>query len=463
MLLAAVVAMTVSFGLVPTASASDATVADRIFTLLNKARADNGLPPLKRVVELDSVAQAWSQQQAAESRMYHNPYYSEQYPSGWRYAAENVAYTGGTTPSGDRFHELWMNSPGHRANILNPNFTHVGVGVATKGDRTYATQNFAQYPTSVTLTPTQPTLTSAPTTPVERWSGADRYAVSAKVSAANFDPGVRVAYVANGLTSVDALSAAPVAGMNDAPVLLTRPGSLPAEVAAELKRLRPQRIVILGGTGAVSSGVQSQLRSYSGTVDRWSGADRYEVSAAVSRANFSAGEPVVYVANGQTSVDALSAAPVAGMQGAPVLLTQAGTLPGAVAQELKRLAPRRIVVLGGIGAVSSGVERQLASYAGSVSRWSGADRYAVSAAVSKGTFSAGAPVVYVANGLTSVDALSAAPVAGMNGAPVLLTQPGALPTSVLAELRRLDPGRVVVLGGTGAVGTSVESQLARLG
>ena len=301
------------------------------------------------------------------------------------------------------------------------------------------------------------------TTPVERIAGSDRFAVSAATSRANFAPGVAVAYIANGLTSVDALSAAPVAGKNDAPVLLTQAGSLPSSVADELERLRPQRIVILGGAGAVSPAVQQQLDRYTaGPVVRWSGADRYAVSAAVSRASFGPGVDVAYVANGLTSVDALSAAPVAGMNGAPVLVTQAGALPTAVAAELDRLNPTKIVILGGAGAVSSAVQNQLGRYAPSVGRWSGADRYAVSAAVSRATFGAGAPVVYVANGLTSIDALSAAPVAGMRGAPVLLTQQGALPTPVLAELERLRPGRVVILGGTGAVSAAVQDQLARI-
>ncbi|PFG41099.1 putative cell wall-binding protein [Georgenia soli] len=297
---------------------------------------------------------------------------------------------------------------------------------------------------------------------LERVDGADRFAVSAATSRANFAPGVAVAYVANGLTSADALTSAPVAAMKDAPVLLTQTGALPASIAGELARLQPRKIVVLGGTGAVSTNVEQQLARYAPTVTRVTGADRYAVSAAVSRENFGAGVAVAYIANGQTSADALSAAPVAGASSAPVLLTQAGGLPAAIRTELARLKPRKIVVLGGTGAVSSTVQEDLARYAPAVERWSGQDRYAVSAAVSASSFAAGAPVVYVANGLTSVDALSGAPVAGMKGAPVLLTQPGALPASVLAELRRLDPRKVVILGGTGAVSSDVEKQLGRL-
>ncbi|WP_170037139.1 cell wall-binding repeat-containing protein [Georgenia soli] len=462
MLLTAVMAVTLSVtGAAAPASASDASVADRIFTLLNQERAKAGLAPLQRVVELDSVAQAWSENQARVGRMSHNPDYSRQYPAGWRLAAENVAYASQSIATGDKFNSMWMNSQGHRENMLRPGLTHVGIGVATRNGLTFATQNFAQYPSSTVLTPTSPSVASST---VDRWSGADRYAVSAEVSERNFAPGVGVAYIANGLTSADALSGAPVAAADKAPVLLTHVGSLPGEVANELARLRPAKIVILGGTGSVSSAVQNKLGAYtSGPVERWAGGDRFETSAVISRANYpKPGVDVAYVANGLTSVDALSAAPVAGMQDAPVLLTRPDSLPGAVAAELDRLDPKKIVILGGTGAVSPGVQRQLDRYTASTTRWSGTDRYAVSVTVSRAAFPNGAGVVYVANGLTSADALSAAPVAGKNRAPVLLTQAGSMPAAVQAELKRLDPDRVVVLGGTGAVSATVQNQVASI-
>ncbi len=62
----------------------------------------------------------------------------------------------------------------------------------------------------------------------------------------------------------DALSGAPIAGKTRGPVLLTNTTSLPSSIANELTRLKPKKIVVLGGTGAVSSTVEKQLKSYLG-------------------------------------------------------------------------------------------------------------------------------------------------------------------------------------------------------
>ena len=70
-------------------------------------------------------------------------------------------------------------------------------------------------------------------------------------------------------------------------------------------------------------------------------------------------------------------------------------------------------------------------------------------------------MVYVANGMNSPDALAGAPVAGKNDAPVLLVRQGSIPSVIAAELDRLDPGRIVVLGGTAVVGDAVFQALDR--
>ena len=95
--------------------------------------------------------------------------------------------------------------------------------------------------------------------PVTRLGGADRYATAVAVSAATYSPGVSVVYLASGTGFADALAGAPAAGMQAGPVLLVTPTSIPAVVATELTRLHPARIVILGGTGAVSAAVQTVI------------------------------------------------------------------------------------------------------------------------------------------------------------------------------------------------------------
>ncbi len=86
------------------------------------------------------------------------------------------------------------------------------------------------------------------------------------MSAASFSPGVPVAFVANGLAPADALAAAPVAVQNGGTMLLTKTNEIPAAIIAELRRLAPARIVVLGGTGSVTSLVQYELANGPSTV-----------------------------------------------------------------------------------------------------------------------------------------------------------------------------------------------------
>jgi putative cell wall-binding protein len=82
------------------------------------------------------------------------------------------------------------------------------------------------------------------------------------VSAAGFGPDEpALVFVATGAAFPDGLAAAGVAGRSHAPLLLVRPDALPGVVAAELRRLNPSTVVVLGSTGAVSAGVVSAIRA----------------------------------------------------------------------------------------------------------------------------------------------------------------------------------------------------------
>lgn len=193
---------------------------------------------------------------------------------------------------------------------------------------------------------------------------------------------------------------------------------------------------------------------------RISGADGFATAAQVSASRFSPGVPVAFVVTGVKFPDGLAAGVAAGVAGGPVLLTETDRLPGPTAGELQRLAPRRIVVVGGAGSVSEGVRQQLDQYTqGEVERVQGGDRYATAAAVSAHAFPDGAPLVYVASGESFPDALAGVPAAARDGAPLLLVTPSAVPASTEAEIRRLGARRAIVLGGTGTVGQGVEDHL----
>lgn len=294
---------------------------------------------------------------------------------------------------------------------------------------------------------------------VVRRAGSDRYATAAALSSATFPPGVPVVHLASGVGFADALGGGPAAAAGGGPVLLTAPDALPPATAAELRRLRPGRIVVLGGERAVSRRVEDEAAAIA-PVTRISGADRYATSAAIARAAFEPGVPVAYVATGATFPDALAGGAAAAAEGGPLVLTEQGALPESVRSVLAELRPDRVYVLGGPGAVSDEVLDQLRAVAGAggVARIAGADRYETAARVASSAFPT-APTVFVATGVDFPDALAAVPAAAALGAPLLLASAAGLPPSTAAECRRLATARAVVVGGHGVLPAVVEQGL----
>jgi hypothetical protein len=189
---------------------------------------------------------------------------------------------------------------------------------------------------------------------VSRLGGADRYAVAANVSAAAFPTGAKVVYIANGTAYADALAGSVAATRAGGPILLVSASGVPDVTAAELARLKPGRVVALGGPVSVPDAVLATARSDAGaaSVSRLGGADRYAVAANVSAAAFPTGAKVVYIANGTAYADALAGSVAATRAGGPILLGTWTSLPDATVAELERLKPERIVILGGPASIS---------------------------------------------------------------------------------------------------------------
>lgn len=297
---------------------------------------------------------------------------------------------------------------------------------------------------------------------VTRIAGPDRYTTAAAISAATFAPGVPVAYITTGTKFPDALGGAVPGALAPGPVLLVPGSAIPQAVSAELTRLAPGRIVILGGTSVVLPGVQTALAGYTaGTVTRIAGADRYSTAAAISAATFAPDVAVAYVATGKVFPDALAGAVAAALGPGPMLLVPGESIPSSVAAEFGRLRPARIVILGGTAVVSSGVETALVGYtSGAVTRIAGINRYATAAAISAAQFDPGVPVVYITTGGNYPDALSGAVAAALGPGPMLLVAGGTIPPVVVTELTRLKPGRIVILGGVAVVSAGLEAKLA---
>lgn len=294
----------------------------------------------------------------------------------------------------------------------------------------------------------------------ERLAGSDRYATAAAV-ARHWGAGAPVAYVVSGQAFPDALATAARAGAVNAPVLLTRGDSLPESTAAELHRLRPGRIVVVGGTATVSSEVLDSLKPHTdGKVSRVSGANRYATAAEIAE-QYDPGAEVAYLASGESFPDALAGAALAGHRGVPLLLTPRDRLHQETRDALHALSPGSIVVLGGSAAVSDATAESAAgqSQSGSYSRLAGADRYATAEAVAA-QFPSAADDVYVASGTTYADALVGAARAGASDVPLVLTPRDRAPGATRDAVREADPQEMFVLGGTSAISSATAQSLA---
>ncbi len=303
---------------------------------------------------------------------------------------------------------------------------------------------------------------------ISRFPGASRFHTAALFSQRHFPADVDTVYVTNGFRFPDALSA----GALGKPILLVAndaTGAIPVETHEELLRLSPDRIVVLGDAASVNTSTVTSLNAISATdapVTRIAGANRYATSAAIS-ATFTAPVERVFIANGQNFPDALAGAAIAAQGNSPVLLVTPTSIPSEIAAELDRLNPSEIVVLGGTPSVSAGVASQLQGYtasgtAESVIRLAGPSRYDTAVEISEHFFPNGAERVYVTNGENFPDAVTAAPGAGLNGSPILLLPRSGMTPAIRAEIQRLSPTEIFILGDTNAVTAATELDLASL-
>ena len=121
--------------------------ANSVAVLVNKERAQRGLSPLRVLPRLQSAAQVRAQeiiQLFDHQRPNGTKCFSviEEFGLDYYYIGENIA-AGQTSP--ERVMNAWMNSDGHRGNILDPEFMYIGVGVAQSGNTIYWSQMFLKY------------------------------------------------------------------------------------------------------------------------------------------------------------------------------------------------------------------------------------------------------------------------------------------------------------------------------
>ncbi|MBW9111875.1 cell wall-binding repeat-containing protein [Microbacterium ureisolvens] len=259
-----------------------------------------------------------------------------------------------------------------------------------------------------------------------RLSGVNRYDTAVAVSKTAYPAGTRKVYIASGTEFPDALAAGAAAAKTGASLLLTERDLVPGSVLAEMQRLAPTSVVILGGPDRISQAAQTSIAAAvpAATVTRIAGGDRYETSRLIAAEAFPQAT-AAYIVTGTRYQDAVAAAALGGAVGAPVILVQGSdaTLDSGTAATLRARGVKSVTVAGDGSAVSAGIEAGLQAAGITVTRIGGANRYATSLLLNQAVYPTGAPTVYIATGTDFPDALSGSVLAAITKSP-LVTTPG---------------------------------------
>lgn len=138
------------------------SVDNEIGQAVNAARASASLPGYAFAGDLAAVAGAWAGRLAATGVLAHNPALASQV-SGWSALGENVGYG----PTADAVHQAFMNSAGHRANVLSGRFSQVGIGSATSPDGRLWVVEVFRAPATAPARQAAPAAAAAPSLPAQ--------------------------------------------------------------------------------------------------------------------------------------------------------------------------------------------------------------------------------------------------------------------------------------------------------
>lgn len=287
--------------------------------------------------------------------------------------------------------------------------------------------------------------------PVEVKSGINRYATAVELSKSSFSSSETVV-IANGYAIPDGLTATPMASYLKSPLLLVENGSIPSVTQNEIKRLGAKNAIIVGGTSVINNSVEKQLNNLGITkITRLGGATRYETSLQVAKyidSNFYDVENIV-IANGYGEADALSIAPVSGRDNMPIILVEQNSIPTSVNNWLKSEGLNNAYLIGGTTVLSNNILNQINSMTKqniSNNRIAGANRYETNAKVIERFYGNNTKKVYITEGLELADALTAGPVAALNGSPIVLAE-AQLTYTQKVVLDKMTTNTIVQVGG----------------
>lgn len=292
---------------------------------------------------------------------------------------------------------------------------------------------------------------------VLRLAGDDRYRTAIEISKKaypNAKGGILV--LASGENPADALTAGPLAIKLDSPILLSSSTSLRDETLEEIKRLGPEKILIVGGPSSISLDIGGQLEyGEKIPVERLAGENRFDTSIRVAEYLLARHDlKGLVLANAFGSIDALAASAYASETNMAVVLTTSQSLHEGLGDFIRIKDIGRVEIVGGENSVSSAVQEALGPRFGG--RISGSNRYTTAINLANKVYSDPKGAVIV-NGSEEklVDALAAAPLAYKMGMPILLTEQGVLRQESQAYIKEMGLETFYLVGGESSLSENI--------
>lgn len=290
-----------------------------------------------------------------------------------------------------------------------------------------------------------------------RIAGQERFDTANLAAAYGWKAGADQVLLANAFAYSDVLAAVPLAYKNQAPILLTEATELTPATFEQLQKLKPKKVILIGGTSVISQGIQDRLNQLYGAenVARYGGKDLYETAALIAQALGTTGQAVIANGGPASYADALAVSSYAGYHGIPILFTERTALPAATQQALTEQKVTRTLVVGGSFVVPEEIVQQLPEAV----RYGGRDIYETATKIAEG-LELNSSKVYVATGLNFADALAAGNLAARTLSPILLVDTG-IPgvTSDFLLKHQAEQPEIIIFGGEGIIRGDQESSL----
>ena len=279
-----------------------------------------------------------------------------------------------------------------------------------------------------------------------RLAGANRIETSIAISKKYFNKADNVVLV-SATNLADALISSPYAKMKNAPTLLTDKEGLSESLVSEIKRLGVKNITIIGGVNSVSDKVVEELKALGINVERIAGENRYETSEKVANEVIkNTKSKKIAVVNGEKNADALSVSSLATKEDMPIVMVRNNVQDKSLAQKITGWNIFEVVAVGGENSISKSTLSSI--FSKEATRIAGANRYETAVEVAKKSYPQ-PESVFVTNGETMVDALSAGAVTYKEKAPIVLVEKDSM--SSLAKEFTKTAKNIIIVGGVNSV------------